>query len=284
MTLEQCKLSSLERLRSEFPGAEASWMVRIIFEQVMGYSQVDMAIKANQPVSDFIAEKISGIIDRLLAHEPIQYIFGETSFYGIKIKVNPDVLIPRPETEELVDMIIRDSADRTDMRVLDICTGSGCIAIALARHLRFAQVDGIDISRKALNVADENIADTHVNVRTIEADALSLPLVSDEYDIIVSNPPYIADSEREAMDSNVLNHEPHIALFVPDDDPLKFYTAICRYAATALSENGRIYFELNPMFANRLASIMKNEGWREVTLHRDMHARVRFLSATRPEK
>lgn len=284
MTLEQCKISSIGRLRSEFPDAEASWMVRMIFEHLLGYSQVDMAIKSDEPVSDFISSKISSIIDRLLTHEPIQYIFGETTFYGLRLKVTPDVLIPRPETEELVDMIVKDAADRPDLRVLDVCTGSGCIAIALARNLRFPIVEAIDLSPEALEIANDNIAATRTNVKTIQADALHLKPSPDSFDVIVSNPPYIADSERSTMDSNVIDHEPSMALFVPDSDPLIFYTAICSYAKTALSSGGRIYFELNPLYADRLASQMSADGWQEVSLYRDMQSSVRFLSAICPEK
>ena len=284
MTLEQCKISSIGRLRSEFPDAEASWMVRMIFEHLLGYSQVDMAIKSDEPVSDFISSKISSIIDRLLTHEPIQYIFGETTFYGLRLKVTPDVLIPRPETEELVDMIVKDAADRPDLRVLDVCTGSGCIAIALARNLRFPIVEAIDLSPKSLEIANDNIAATRTNVKTIQADALHLKPSPDSFDVIVSNPPYIADSERSTMDSNVIDHEPSMALFVPDSDPLIFYTAICSYAKTALSSGGRIYFELNPLYADRLASQMSADGWQEVSLYRDMQSAVRFLSAICPEK
>lgn len=284
MTLEQCKISSIGRLRSEFPDAEVSWMVRMIFEHLLGYSQVDMAIKSDEPVSDFISSKISSIIDRLLTHEPIQYIFGETTFYGLRLKVTPDVLIPRPETEELVDMIVKDAADRPDLRVLDVCTGSGCIAIALARNLRFPIVEAIDLSPKALEIANDNIAATRTNVKTIQADALHLKPSPDSFDIIVSNPPYIADRERSTMDSNVIDHEPSMALFVPDSNPLIFYTAICSYAKTALSSGGRIYFELNPLYADRLASQMSADGWQEVSLYRDMQSSVRFLSAICPEK
>lgn len=284
MTLEQCRISAYTRLRSEYPDAEASWMVRMIFEKLMNYSQVDMAIKAKESVSTFMAQKIRDVIVRVLNHEPIQYVFGEASFFGLTLKVAPGVLIPRPETEELVEMIVRDADQRADLRVLDICTGSGCIAIALARNLRFPIIDAIDISREALAIAADNVSSCRVKVTLHEADALRLQPQSDIYDIIVSNPPYIAESERATMDRNVTNHEPAMALFVPDNDPLRFYTAICRFASTALRAGGRIYFELNPMFADRLKSWMEAEGWQDISLHRDMQANIRFLSATRHQE
>lgn len=284
MTLEQCRISAYTRLRSEYPDAEASWMVRMIFEKLMNYSQVDMAIKAKEPVSTFMAQKIRDVIVRVLNHEPIQYVFGEASFFGLTLKVAPGVLIPRPETEELVEMIVRDADQRADLRVLDICTGSGCIAIALARNLRFPIIDAIDISREALAIAADNVSSCRVKVTLHEADALRLQPQRAIYDIIVSNPPYIAESERATMDRNVTDHEPAIALFVPDNDPLRFYTAICRFASTALRAGGRIYFELNPMFADRLKSWMEAEGWQDISLHRDMQANIRFLSATRHQE
>lgn len=273
----------MNRLRPHFRGGEATWLTRMIFEHLLGYSPVDMAIKADNPVSDYMHQKISGIVDRLLKGQPIQYIFGEASFYGLKMKVTPATLIPRPETEELVDMIVRDADKKPDLKVFDICTGSGCIAIALARNLNFPIVDATDISTDALRIATENIRTLRVKVNAFQSNALDLDEAVDKYDIIVSNPPYIAESERATMERNVLDHEPSLALFVPDTDPLMFYTAICRYASKALSSQGRLYFELNPLFAEQLASQMKAEGWQEVQLHRDMQGSLRFLSATRRE-
>ena len=150
MTLHECVTGAECRLRSVYPDSEARWMVRIIFSQLKNYTQVDLIVKADEEVSDFIAGKVDAIVSRLLDHEPIQYIFGSATFYGITLKVTPDTLIPRPETEELVDMIVRRADGRTDLHVTDLCTGSGCIAIALARNLRFPHVTAVDISDKAL--------------------------------------------------------------------------------------------------------------------------------------
>lgn len=284
MTLGEFHINTLRRLATRHDAGESRWMARIIFEKIMGYSQVDMAIKSDQPISDFTQHKIDEVVTRVLSNEPIQYIFGETSFYGLTLNVRPGVLIPRPETAELVEMIVKEADFRSDLRVLDICTGSGCIAIALARNLRFPTIEAIDVSDQALAIASENIERTHTTVTLRNADALSLKPTNEQFDIIVSNPPYIAESERGSMDSNVIDHEPALALFVPDNDPLKFYTAIARYAATALTDSGRLYFELNPRYAETLATEMSAYGWRDVRLHRDMQANIRFLSATRPEK
>ncbi len=284
MTLRQLCDSTIEKLSTHYPAGESRWMVRIIMEQLKGYTPVDLAIKANDEVSDFIAGKVDGIVDRLLADEPIQYIFSQAQFYGMKLKVTPTVLIPRPETEELVDMIVKHWNNRSDLHVLDACTGSGCIAIALARNLPFSHVDAFDISPEALAVADENGKSLRTKIDFYQADALNLSLADSQmYDIIVSNPPYIADHERNAMEANVLDHEPHIALFVSDSDPLEFYHAISTYALKALKPGGMIYFEVNPLYVSRLVQDMKDAGWEEVTTAIDMQKNVRFLSAQCPE-
>ncbi len=281
MTLEECRTNIIERLRRIYPQGESSWMARIIFEQLKGYSQVDLVMKADTEISDYIAAKVDSVVDRLLRHEPIQYIFGETQFYGIRLKVTPATLIPRPETEELVEMIVRDADGRRDLQVLDICTGSGCIAIALARNLSFPSIEAIDISTDALEVARENSQLTRTHISFSEADALHLSLRPCSYDIIVSNPPYIAESERADMEANVLDYEPAVALFVPDSDPLRFYKAIAHASQNALKPGGRLYFEINPKYARELSDSLKSSGWSDVTLQRDSRGLYRFLSASR---
>ena len=283
MTLEECRRKTVQRLTAIYPRSEAEWMTRIIFEQLKGYSQTDLIMKADSEVSDFIAGKVDAVTERLLHHEPIQYIFGETRFYGLKLKVSPAVLIPRPETEQLVEMIINDAAGRSDLRVLDICTGSGCIAVALARNLLFPRVEAIDISPDALEVAKENARLTSTKITFSQADALKLQLPAGNYDIIVSNPPYIAEKERTTMDANVLDYEPELALFVPDSDPLRFYTAISRSAMTGLHAGGRLYFEINPIYVKELKQQMQADGWLDVDAVRDMQGLYRFISATRPK-
>lgn len=283
MTLNECRQTAERRLSTLYPQGEARWLTRIIFERLKGYTQVDMAIKANDTVSEFTIGTVNKIVDRLLRHEPIQYIFGLTQFYGLTLKVTPDTLIPRPETEQLVEMIIDDAGGREDLKVLDIATGSGCIAIALARYLKFADIKAIDISEKALEVARDNARATKTAITFSRADALCLrPATTPLYDIIVSNPPYITMGEKATMDRNVTDFEPAIALFVPDNDPLMFYRAICDYAASALRSGGRMYFELNPLFAAQLSEQMKSENvWNDVQTIIDMQRNIRFLTATR---
>ena len=274
LTLRQCADNAIRRLLSEYPDGEARWMVRIIFEKLKGWNRTEMMIRADQEISPYIAGKVDEITRRLL---------GEARFYGLTLNVTPDVLIPRPETEELVDMIVADAHGRSDLRVMDLCTGSGCIAIALARNLPFAEVTAVDISAKALEVAPGNATLTKTTIHFRNADVLSLPRPDKaDMDIIVSNPPYIAESERTAMDPNVLDHEPSLALFVPDSDPLKFYRAISSYSRLALRPGGRLYFEINPLFAPQLRSMLEADGWTEITVTPDMQRKQRFISATAP--
>lgn len=284
-TLNQFVAASVARLSPVIGEREARASLRMIFEAVKGWTPVDIAIKGGDPVSPFVIGKVEDVINRMLTHEPLQYILGEAWWYGLKIKVNPAVLIPRPETAELVDIIVKESGRRSDLRVADICTGSGCIAIALARNLPFSQVTAIDISADALAVARENARLLRTpSVKFLEADATDPASLPDAtFDIIVANPPYIAEDERGAMDKNVLLYEPLKALFVPDDDPLLFYRAIASYARNHLAGQGRIYFEINPIYADRLASHMRDAGWKDINLVRDVHGACRFLTATRPD-
>ncbi|MDE5904504.1 peptide chain release factor N(5)-glutamine methyltransferase [Duncaniella sp.] len=278
-SLKQLLDASRSRLTPVYGGSEASWLLRIIMEHIKGWNQVELLMRADKEVSDFTVTRVNEVIDRLLANEPIQYIFGDTYWHGMTLKVSPAVLIPRPETEELVDIITKDNP-QPDLKVLDVCTGSGCIAVALAKFMNFPEVTAIDISDRAIAVAKENAALQKVKVDFQTADALDLgAALTAKYDIIVSNPPYVMDKEKSAMDANVLDHEPAIALFVPDSDPLKFYKAIADYAADALTDGGRLYFELNPLTADSLKDWMQQSGWRDVSLLPDLHAKTRFMIA-----
>lgn len=269
------------RLTPKYGEGEAREMARIIFENLKGWNPVEIAIRQDEPISGYIAGKVDTVIDRLLDNEPIQQIFGNADFYGLRLKVTRDTLIPRPETAELVDIIVKENS-RKDLRVLDAGTGSGCIALALSRNLPFSEVTAIDISDNALDVARENGKTLRCNIDFRKADILSLPdsLEGDSFDIIVSNPPYIAEKEKSAMERNVLDYEPASALFVPDNDPLKFYTAILKAAqGELLITGGRLYFEINPLYADHLREETERLGFSNVTLTRDTDGKQRFLSA-----
>ena len=215
------------------------------------------------------------ILQKLRAHEPIQYIFGHTKWMDLDLRVTPDTLIPRPETAELVEWILQVGDRDKPLSVLDIGTGSGCIAIALKKAAPKWQVTGIDISQKALAVAKENATRNKVEVNWLQADILS-PIANSSLpiaDIIVSNPPYICNSEKKDMDARVLNYEPHSALFVPDTDPLLFY----RQIASLASSPSLIFFEINEAYGNEVCAMMKQMGYTDVQLKNDMYGKPRMV-------
>lgn len=282
-TLKELSGSIIQRLTPHYGAGEAEAMTRIIVEEMLHYSPVDAVLRKDNIISAFMCDKIDKVADRLLVDEPIQYIFGKARFYGADIIVTPSVLIPRHETEELVDIIVSEQSGRQDLNVLDLCTGSGCIAVTLARVLKFAAVEGVDISKEALKVASDNASAARVNVKWLLSDVFSLPDdASPEYDIIVGNPPYVLESEKKSMDKNVLGHEPHLALFVPDDDPLRFYVPIARYAATALKAKGRLYLEINPICAGRVMDLLTSFNFKDVEARLDISGKQRFIIATSP--
>ena len=274
---------AIEQLRDGLAGIvephEAQAMIRIICEDVFNYDPVDVALRQESELPEFAQQRVSDIIARLRRHEPLQYVVGSARFHGHKFKVTPAVLIPRPETEQLVDLIV-DENTASDLRVLDMGTGSGCIAISLARALKFASVDALDVSRDALAVARENADSLKAKVRFFESDML-MPQPAAIYDIIVSNPPYICWSERESMEPNVKDYEPGQALFVPDNDPLLFYKSIAPYAAQSLEKGGRLYLEINQRFGAEVKRLLEENGFDEVRIIDDSYGKVRFAAAVK---
>ncbi len=263
---------------------EAYWITRDIIDDAMGYSEVEMLIKGDEVLSDFVKKKLDAIVERVEQGEPIQYVLGWARFEGNRYKVTCDTLIPRPETQELVDMIILRHGKEKDLRVIDVGTGSGCIAISLARGLKFPQVSAIDISQKAIDVAKDNAKSLNVKVNFECRDALRLQVENNErYNIIVSNPPYIANSERANMESNVLDYEPEMALFVPDEAPLLFYRAIALWGMQVLFPEGAIYYEINPLYSIEMQSMMRGMGYVDVEVIEDMQAKERFVCAKMPK-
>lgn len=278
--LSQTIANIRHRLSDKYAKGEIDAFVRIIFRQLMRYEPVDILLHKDSVLSGFIVGKIDKVVDELLKNRPIQYIFGQTYFCGQTFKVDESTLIPRPETEELVDWIVDDNK-KTDLRVLDCGTGSGCIAVSLALALKFAVVDAIDIFDGALSVARSNAEALKADVAFAKRDILTLSGDACRYDIIVSNPPYIADSERKAMEPNVLDYEPATALFVPDADPLRFYRAIARYGLGALRQNGRLYFEINSRFSAEMRQMLEAMGYVDVEVRPDISRRPRFVRAVK---
>lgn len=280
MTLLEKNREIKRRLTLVVGEREAYWMARDIIDDILGYSEVELLIKGNEVLSDFVIGKIDSVVERVERGEPLQYVLGWARFEGNRYMVTPDTLIPRPETQELVDLIISRHGEEKDLRVMDVGTGSGCIAITLARGLKFPQVLAIDISQGALDVASENAKMLKTRVNFECRDALSLtPKRGEKYDIIVSNPPYIAEYERKDMEHSVLDYEPSTALFVPNDDPLLFYRAIASFAVEALSQDGHIYYEINPLFASEMLEMMRGMGYNDIEIINDMQGRKRTLCA-----
>lgn len=278
MTIQEAQIAMRKALSEAYPKGEIDAFWRIIMEEWMHYTPVDTILRASYEMPEVVAEKIADATARLLRHEPIQQIVGVAHFHGLRFSVNRSALIPRPETEQLVDMIV-DENQASDLRVLDIGTGSGCIAISLARAMRFAQVSAFDISPDALEVAKRNAKEQRCRIDFSLTDILTAKPTGC-YDIIVSNPPYICQSESLEMCDNVLKYEPHTALFVPDDDPLRFYRAITRFATATLSRGGKIYFEINPLYCAGTMQLLADAGFSNVAATRDFYGKERFVSAT----
>lgn len=279
MTVAQINDEFRRRIVPLYGKGEADAMLRLVWSHVRGWEPVDVVLHRDDEIGVSTVESIRAIAGRLEKHEPLQYILGEANFFGLRIKVNRDTLIPRPETEGLVQLILDDFGSRSDLRVVDIGTGSGAIALALARNLPFAHVTAVDISDGALNVARENARRLCCDVRFVKADILADRRIDGRYDIVVSNPPYVLDSERKGMDPNVLDYEPDSAIFAPEADPVEFYRVISKAAAEALTDGGGLYFELNPLTAEEVRRIVEADGFRDVDLQRDIHGRIRFLRA-----
>ena len=270
-----------ENLDPVYGRREANAMIRLIFHALKGWDATDILARSDEELSPYMMEKINGILERLKKQEPLQYILGEAYFYGLRFRIVPGVLIPRQDTETLIDMIARDNV-RPDLRVLDIATGSGCIAIALARTLDFPHVSAVDISPKAVSLARENAEALKVKVDFIKADIFSWEPSPHSLDIIVSNPPYVDESEKADMDPNVRDYEPPEALFVPDDNPLLFYRRISAIAREALVPGGKLYLEINPRHADDIARLLSADGFSDVEISLDIHGSKRFASCVRP--
>lgn len=278
MDIGQLRRQTIGRLAAKFGEREATAMVRLAFFALAGWDTTQMILRSDRPASGYLVEKMDNLVGRLLDGEPIQYILGMADFYGMVFKVRPGVLIPRPETAQLVDWIADDWRDRKDLSVLDVGTGTGCIAVALALNLPFSSVTAIDLNPEAVILAKENAMELHAGIKVREEDIFQWTPDRDSLDIIVSNPPYIPLSERGGMESHVADHEPENALFVPDDDPLRFYVRIADVAAAALRPGGAMYFEIHPPFASGLADTLANSGW-NVEIRKDMYGRQRLLKS-----
>lgn len=258
-----------------YVNGEARAVTDYVLDVCFGLSKADIMCGAVEEMTAEKAAELNKIFGRLMEGEPVQYVLGRAEFCGRWFSVRPGVLIPRPETEELCAWITADSKASGSPKVLDIGTGSGCIAITLQLDMPESKVTAWDISADALDVARENAQLLGANVNFVKLDALNAK-PEGEWDVIVSNPPYICEKEKKDMAVNVLEHEPHTALFVPDADPLLFYRAITRLAVQTLSKGGRLYFEINPIYADDTCHMMRAEGMTAVELRSDMYGKQRM--------
>jgi len=276
---------------------EVDSFFNILMEHYLNLKRIRLVLEPGFVVSKEQSQVLFDALHQLKLQRPIQYIIGETEFYGLPFKVNAHTLIPRPETEELVDWVIksrlksctegrRNASEVSQLRILDIGTGSGCIAIALAKHIPDAKVYALDVSSEALKIANQNAELNAVEVECIHGDILKgcptdLISASPNFDIIISNPPYVRHLEKAEIQPNVLNNEPHLALFVDDGNPLQFYKAICEFAKTNLKENGLLYFEINEYLGEAMVDLLSDMGLKTITLKQDMFGKDRMIKGIR---
>ncbi|MDR3119121.1 MAG: peptide chain release factor N(5)-glutamine methyltransferase [Mediterranea sp.] len=264
-------------LHDLYPLRELQSLTAIICKDLLGLDETAIYLRKDIKLSGNGQRLLEQAVDRLKRREPIQYICGTAYFYGLAFHVEPGVLIPRPETEEMVDLILKENSG--GIRVLDIGTGSGCIAVSLAAHLPAGRVDAWDISGKALSVASRNAGEQGVDVHFSQVDVFGAEPGEDKYDVIVSNPPYVGEKEKETMDRNVLDWEPGLALFVPDDDPLRFYRHIARLGTGMLLPGGKLYFEINRAYGPETVELLNVLNYKNIRLIKDLVGNDRIITA-----
>ena len=276
-------------LKKLYPTSEIDTFLFLLLEEYLNFKRIDIVLKSNFEISpeDLILLRSS---TKLLEQEiPIQYILGKTEFYGFPFILNEHVLIPRPETEELITSILENvlktksfhtNANEKQLKILDIGTGSGCIPISLKKSLPFAEITAIDVSNEALTIAKKNAVLNKVDINLTQQDILNTTSLNQLYDVIVSNPPYVRESEKKEIKNNVLNNEPHMALFVKDNNPLVFYNKIAELAKNHLSENGTLFFEINQYLGKETVELIKLKGFNKIQLKKDIFGRDRIIIAS----
>ena len=288
MTIRQLEKIFVDQLSLLYGVEEARNLAWLAIAHVCNLNRIQYLDAKQNLLPPSEEESLLTMLDELTTGKPLQYVLGETEFYGLKIKVNPSVLIPRPETEELVDWIIKDIkssySDVNGVRILDIGTGSGCIPIALEKNLPGIQAFGIDISQTALQIAIENSILNNSRVSFLKDDIFNImqaQIAARSYDLIVSNPPYVTYAEKAEMNRNVLAFEPHNALFVSDDDPLVFYKTIAIFARKHLTGNGKLFLEINEKLGSQTANLLSQYGFEDIQLRSDLHDRPRMIRANK---
>jgi release factor glutamine methyltransferase len=284
MKIKEYRTQFIQELTPIYDAGEAESFFYLILEEKQQLKRIDLALHPDLVFSEEEIAVWNSILEQLKKEIPIQYLLGKTSFYGLDFEVNENVLIPRPETEELVEWILsnnliiqKSNLETSGLKILDIGTGSGCIAISLAKNLPNAQVYAIDVSEKALATAKKNAEINNVNVTFITQNILETEDLKQQFDIIVSNPPYVRNLEKEEIKKNVLDNEPHLALFVEDNDALVFYKKIAELAQKNLSHNGRLYFEINQYLGKEMIDLLEKMNFKNIELRKDIYGNDRMI-------
>ncbi|GAA4971277.1 peptide chain release factor N(5)-glutamine methyltransferase [Algibacter aquimarinus] len=281
MKLKDIQIKFHNELDVIYPSEEVDSFFFILIDFYHQISRLKLAMNLDLEIEN--SKNVLEALELLKKEMPIQYITGETEFFGLTFKVNESVLIPRPETEELVHWVVKSNKNQK-IKIIDIGTGSGCIAISIAKKMPNASVYGIDVSKDALKVAKQNADLNHVNVNFIEADILTFQNnnfnIEPSFDIIISNPPYVREQEKELMSLNVLNNEPHLALFVKDENPLLFYNMITDFAKHNLNDNGQLFFEINEYLGRDMIELLTDKNFKNIQLKQDLFKKDRMIKAT----
>lgn len=281
MTIKQLINQFHIKLNNYYSKSEIQSFIYIIFEEYLNFSKIDLILKSDDLLEKSEIENLENVVFQLQQQKPIQYIIGKTEFYNLEFFVDENVLIPRPETEELVEIILKNEQFNKNQNILDIGTGSGCIAISLAKNIS-AKVSAIDISKKALSIAKKNADYNNVNVNFIETNILQNNTYSTDnksiaFDFIISNPPYVRESEKKLMKSNILDYEPDLALFVGDENPLIFYEAIAKFAENSLKKGGKIYLEINEFLSAETIDLFFKYNFTFAKSIKDLSGKDRFV-------
>jgi len=281
MKIKEYKINFINSLLPFYDEMEAESFFYLILENRHQLRRIDLALDAKKEFSEAEISNWNFILEKLKTQIPIQYILGTTHFYGSEFIVDENVLIPRPETEELVDWIVKLNtklSKKKDLKILDIGTGSGCIAISLAKNILNSAVFAVDVSEKALAVAEKNATLNKVAVTFLHKNILETNHLDQKFDIIVSNPPYVRNLEKAEIKPNVLENEPHLALFVPDNDPLIFYKKIAELAAANLNPNGQLFFEINQYLGKETQDLLESLGLKNIELRKDIYGNDRMIA------
>ena len=282
MILKEFKLFFNEALSAIYPKTEIDSFFFILMEEKLKLQRIDTVLKSDFLITEKNLIDLKNIVKRLQKEEPIQYIIGNTEFYGLPFLVDKNTLIPRTETEELVAWVLDEikvftNNKITELSILDIGTGTGCIPISLAKNLTSLNISAIDISPEALLIAKQNAILNKVSIEFIELDILNAESLPQEYDVIISNPPYVRELEKEEIKNNVLENEPHLALFVADENPLIFYNKIADLAKQQLSINGMLFFEINQYLGQKTLNMLVNKGFKNIQLKKDLFGNDRMI-------